>query len=258
VDMAEFTENQPNDASLPCLKNILIIFAMQAEAQPLIDHLQLTETTEAIKGPWPSKIFSGTHKECYVNVVLNGKDSRHNVDLVGTNAATLTTYLAIQAISPTLIINAGTAGGFRKKGAAVGDVFLSTAFRNHDRRIPIPGFLEWGIGHIDSFSTEQLQKDLGFKAGVVTTGNSLDYVARDLEIMAENDASVKDMEAAAIAAIADLFNIPFFALKVITDIVDGERPTEEEFLENLGVAASSLQQAVPKVIDYISTGNTLL
>ena len=69
--------------------------------------------------------------------------------------------------------------------------------------------------------------------------------------MLENDASVKDMEAAAIAWVAEETKTPFFALKVVTDIVDGDRPTQEEFLENLGSAAKSLQVALPKLIDYI-------
>jgi hypothetical protein len=33
-----------------------------------------------------------------------------------------------------------TCGGFQQKGAAIGDVFLTTGVANHDRRIPIPGF----------------------------------------------------------------------------------------------------------------------
>ena len=63
---------------------------------------------------------------------------------------------------------------------------------------------------------------------------------------------MKDMEAAAIAWVADLSQTPFFALKIVTDIVDGERPTHEEFLENLGTAAVSLQQTLPKVLDFVS------
>ena len=35
--------------------------------------------------------------------------------------------------------------------------------------------------------------------------------------------------------------MPFLALKAITDIVDGERPAQEEFLENLHMAAQALQ-----------------
>ena len=60
------------------------------------------------------------------------------MDQVGTVPAALTTYLAIQAFQPDIVISTGTAGGFRAKGAAIADVFVSTGMVNHDRRIPIP------------------------------------------------------------------------------------------------------------------------
>jgi 5'-methylthioadenosine nucleosidase len=65
------------------------------------------------------------------------------------------------------------------------------------------------------------------------------------------DASVKDMEAAAIAWTAALSDTPFIALKVVTDIVDGDRPTEVEFFENLAKAATSLQVMIPKVVEFV-------
>lgn len=65
------------------------------------------------------------------------------------------------------------------------------------------------------------------------------------------DASVKDMEAAAIAWTAALSNTPFIAVKVVTDIVDGDRPTEVEFFENLATAATSLQVMIPKVVEFV-------
>lgn len=36
--------------------------------------------------------------------------------------------------------------------------------------------------------------------------------------MTTTDASVKDMEAAAVAWAAELYSVPYFALKVVTDI----------------------------------------
>ena len=59
------------------------------------------------------------------------------------------------------------------------------------------------------------------------------------------------MEAAAIAWVAENFRVPFVALKVVTDIVDGDKPTEIEFFENLGAAAIKLQASIPKVIEYV-------
>jgi 5'-methylthioadenosine nucleosidase len=37
----------------------------------------------------------------------------------------------------------------------------------------------------------------------------------------------------------------------VTDIVDGEKPTEEEFLENLHSASVKLQEVLPQAIDYV-------
>jgi 5'-methylthioadenosine nucleosidase len=59
------------------------------------------------------------------------------------------------------------------------------------------------------------------------------------------------MEAASIAWVAEYSKTPFVCIKVVTDIVDGERPTHEEFLENLSTAAKSLQEVVPKIIDFM-------
>lgn len=57
------------------------------------------------------------------------------------------------------------------------------------RRIPIPGFKEFGVGDHESHPTPALLKELGFKHGVVTTGNSFDHTEMDDKIMEENGKS---------------------------------------------------------------------
>lgn len=64
---------------------------------------------------------------------------------------------AKQRLHPDLVINAGTAGGFGAKGAAIGDVFVSSLIHNHDRRIPIPGYEAYGIGEYHSVPTVSLR-----------------------------------------------------------------------------------------------------
>ena len=68
----------------------------------------------------------------------------------------------------------------------------------------------------------------------------MDFVQEDLNNMEKQGAVVKEMEAAGIAWSAHLFETPFFALKSVTDIVDGGRVAQEEFLENLSAAAKAL------------------
>lgn len=79
------------------------------------------------------------------------------------------------------------------------------------------------------------------QAGVVSSSNSLGYSDDDMKQMLANDAAVKEMEGAAIAWAAHLYGTPVLALKSITDIVDGDRPPQEEFLENLQKAALALK-----------------
>jgi 5'-methylthioadenosine nucleosidase len=75
---------------------------------------------------------------------------------VGTVAAAVNTHIGLSRIHPDILINAGTAGGFRRKGAEIGDVFITTNIRHHDRRIPIPGFEEFSRGHYSSTTTPNL------------------------------------------------------------------------------------------------------
>lgn len=240
------------------ISNVVIAIAMEAEASPFVNHLNLHPDTSFFPSETPFHAFRGKHNNCNLTVITNGKDEVHGtgVDNVGTVPASVATFLALQKMKTDadpahLLINAGTCGGFARKGAEIGDVFLTTAVANHDRRIAIPDFTPYGIGRIESTSVENLASHLNAKLGICTTGNSLDFHELDTHHMLANDASVKDMEAAAIAWAAEIWDTPHFGVKVVTDIVDGEKPSHEEFLENLGTAANSLQDALPKVIDYV-------
>lgn len=236
------------------IKNVVIAVAMEEEASPFVSHLGLEADDDFFPPETPFKAFRGDHKGCALTVVTNGQDSVYGTGMqnVGTVPASLATFLALQKAKDTdLLVNAGTCGGFGAKGAAVGDVYVTTGVAHHDRRIPIPPYVPYGVGALECTPAAGLAAVLGAKTGVCTTGNSLDSVEADNELMRANDASVKDMEAAAIAWTCALHNTPHFGIKVVTDIVDGDKPTEEEFMENLASAAKSLQTALPKVIDYV-------
>jgi 5'-methylthioadenosine nucleosidase len=142
-------------SSSPLIKHVLIVIAMEAEAAPLLEKLKLSIIPSVAKNS-PCLMYSGCYKGCTVSVVTNGKSSKFGVDNVGTVPAALTTFLAINQLSPDLVINAGTAGGFKKKGAAIGDAFICTHMMNHDRRIPIPGFTEYGTGSYSAFPTPNI------------------------------------------------------------------------------------------------------
>ncbi|KAJ1283593.1 hypothetical protein BS78_03G139900 [Paspalum vaginatum] len=237
------------------ISKVLIVMAMEAEAMPLVNNFKLVEapaheSTFPKGAPWLR--YHGNYKGVHIDLVRPGKDIVYGVDSVGTLPAALLTYSSVQTLKPDLIVNAGTAGGFNAKGARVGDVYLASGVAFHDRRIPIPAFDMYGVGARKTFGTPNILKELNLKAGKLTTGNSLDMSPKDEEMIRSNDATIKDMEGAAVAYVADMFSTPTIFVKAVTDIVDGEKPTAEEFLMNLIAVTAKLELAVVKVIDFIS------
>ena len=61
----------------------------------------------------PFLAYSGEHSGVSVDVVMPGKCTEHGVDNVGTVPSAVLAYAALEAFQPDLLINAGTAGGFK-------------------------------------------------------------------------------------------------------------------------------------------------
>jgi nucleoside phosphorylase len=233
-------------------KRIVLIIAVETEARPIIDGLGLNHKGKLLS-PLPMEFYEGRHNSLNIDLITSGKCDRFNVDNVGPQAAILNAATAIGRLQPDLIINPGTAGGFVSAGARIGDVYLSyPMICYHDRRIPIPGFDAYGIGSYYCFDTRGIAKSLGLKTGIVSTGSSLDYTDKDLELIKSYGGVVKEMEAASIAWVADLYKTPFFAVKSITDLVDNSTPTEEEYLRNLTSASIALSREVVRIIKYFA------
>lgn len=224
---------------------------MQAEANLLIERLNLTEDLSFAPG-LPMRAWTSFSDHLNICIAVNGKDHQMELDLIGTQAATLTTHLAVEYFKPDMIISAGTAGGFARKGAQIGDVYLSyPRIVFHDRRIDIPGWDKQGKGLFESWDTRKMANDLNLKTGIVTTGNSLDMPAIDEEYIENLGGEIKEMEAAAVAWVASLHHIPMFCIKAITDLVDSEHPTHEQFNKNLSLAVNHLTESAINVINYI-------
>ena len=197
------------------------------------------------------KTISGD--DVLLHLVWNGKCQIHSCNLVATTAAGVAAYAALQVFQPDLVISAGTAGGFGELGACIGDVYVSTKCIFHARRIPIcvPDknfrykdkiFEEYGFGHFRSPPLNGLAKAIGVKQGIVSSSDCLDCSDIDLQLLRSEGAVVKEMEAAAVAWVCQVLGKPFFALKSITDIVDGAMESEKEFYLNLMLASNNLQE----------------
>lgn len=233
------------------MNNIVYIVAMQAEAQPFIDAFGIKEQ-EAFFAPLPCRLYSAEIAPGkMLHVVLNGQ--QHGSDLVGCEAASVATLAAIQRLQPDLVINSGTCGGFKNKGANIADVYIGDSVMFHDRRVP--GDDAWGTQALGNYPVWEgataLASVLGYKTGKVTTGSSLDMQPCDFDIITANSGELKDMEGAAVAFVCSLFKVPILFVKSVTDLCDNGAETYEEFSRNLAAASEALRHANSRIIDHL-------
>ncbi|OVA04913.1 Nucleoside phosphorylase domain [Macleaya cordata] len=257
-----------NKAEEKPISTIVIVIAMQEEAVPLVNKFNLSEDLDPVTSgkviSWNLSICWSFLKEslgsdimefteCWEWDIVSNQcggrplDNDKNVSLVYCNPRMVMS--ADQALQPDLIINAGTAGGFKARGASVGDVYIASDVAFHDRRIPIPVFDLYGIGARRTFSTPNLLKELNLKVGKLSTGDSLDMSPEDEASITANDATLKDMEA---SFLSYLLSVPAIFIKAVTDIIDGDKPTAEEFRQNLAAVTVELDRLVTQVVDFIS------
>lgn len=233
------------------IEKIALVLAMDDEAKPIIDRFKMKKVNPVTLGfheklqveSYQAKIGD---KEIYL--IKNGKDPINGVDRVGTQAAAVTTYALIAALKPHLIISAGTAGGL--KNADIGDVYISNSQIVYcDRVISLHKYKEYGEGHFNYLSIPEIAKPLGIKLGKIATGNSLDPSKRDLVELKRLGADVVDMEAAAIAEVAQRFDVPFIALKTVTNFLNTE--LHMDFLKNYKIAVSNLSKKIGLLIPIL-------
>jgi len=240
------------------IKNIVILMAMQEEANLLISSLNLVENKTVLSEMLPFRCFQIKLAKSHLSLITSGIDHRNQVDNIGCEAATLMAYESIGQLDPDILISAGTAGGFSDKGAEIGSVYASdNYFIFHDRVVPLPGFRESAIGRFPAANIGKMINDLALQSGIISTGSSLEKNVKDNHILGEHPVVAKEMEAAAIAWVAMLHDIPMFAIKSITNLVDQENQSETEFVKNFDYSVKCLHDKLLKVINYLQ-GRSLI
>ena len=222
---------------------VVVQFAMEGEATPFL----ATRAFQAVadEGPYGFSF----HRSGDLVVAIAGPHARFGVDRIGSVPAALLTDAVIRRWRPSKVINAGTAGGFEAQGTKIGDVFLGDEVAVfHDRRIPLGNFEAMGRGHFPVQCDRALAARLGLKVGIVSSGDSLDCTPDDARQLRELGASVKEMEAAAIAWVCEHHRVPLVLLKAITDFVDHAAPTADQFVTNYELAVQRLTGALSRFV----------
>ena len=127
---------------------ILVVVAMEKEALPIIKELNVVRSDIQINEKLRACIYTKTEGSDTIYILVNGKDKLHHTDLLGSGIIPSVT-LAINALTPDMIINVGSAGGFGKRGAKRHEVYLSDGvFQFHDHLFgPDTYHTPYGIGN---------------------------------------------------------------------------------------------------------------
>lgn len=231
--------------------HICYIIAMQAEAQPFIDTFHVEEQEGAF-APLPCRLYQAVFEgEKKLSIVTLGQ--QHERDLVGCEAASVATLAAVEKLHPDLVVNSGTCGGWARKGADIGKVYVADGVMFHDRRVP--GDDKWdtqGLGNYPVWERSAEMADrLALETGKVTTGSSLDLQPCDEVIIEREGGELKDMEGAAVAFVCSLTGVPVMLIKSVTDLCDDSAPTLDSFLKNLRLASERLAEVNRKAVELL-------
>lgn len=173
------------------------------------------------------------------------------------NAAMATTIL-LERYEPNTIINIGSAGGVDST-LQVGDVVIGDTLVHHDvdvtafdyeyGQVPqLPRFFssdETLIEHARSILTKM---NVQMKVGLIATGDSFMHDETVIEKMKEVFPTVLavEMEGAAIAQVCHQYNVPFLAVRSLSDIAGSDSPIS--FDQFLTVAAKNATDLLTQLI----------
>lgn len=101
--------------------SLAILCALELEADPIVRLLEMHEHQYVFDSRLRLRFFV-SKRFPDICLVLFGKCPRTNVDRIGTQIASLVTWETIRQIKPASIASVGTAGGFKAKGAQIGDI----------------------------------------------------------------------------------------------------------------------------------------
>ncbi len=249
----EHKQTKTDPTHFPVLKKIFIQFAMRIEAEPFLAKINAVPIFPLWSKGLPFITYEGSYRNLNFMVGIAGVDPRHDVDSIGSVPAAVLAQLAIQNLTPDLLLNAGTCGGFQSKGHQMGQVMIGTEYvAFHHRRINIPKMHAYGIGKYPVCHSEKLREYLGLKTGIVTTGDALDCSKEDQAFIQANGGTLKEMEGAGIGWVCSYSKTPLLLLKTVTDYVDHPTDTAEQFFKNYKASVENLTQDLFRILEYLS------
>jgi len=216
-----------------------IIGAMPEELSHILG-LMLDQTKETIH----HKVFyKGKIHDQEVVVVLAG---------IGKVNAALTTSLLLSNFPCKEVINIGVAGG--QHGVKQEDIVIGERIVHHDVDVTAfgkyvhgqvpndPPFYKANKAMVDRAKKAIKDLDFSFKIGMIASGDQFVYSPQILNKINQTyeDIYAIEMEAAAIAQVANYYQTPFVIFRSISDVIGEENQhlSFDEFLEKAALKAS--------------------
>lgn len=229
---------------------IAIIGAMEEEVTLLRDHIENQEQT-VIAG---CEFTSGKMENAEVVLLRSG---------IGKVNAAMSTTLLLEVFKPDVVINTGSAGGFHPD-LNVGDVVISSEVRHHDVDVTVFGYEYGQVPQLPAaFIADEKLVEIAEKAateisdiqvvkGLIATGDSFMNDPTRVEFVRGKfkDLQAVEMEAAAIAQVAQQFNTPFVIIRSLSDIAGKESNISfEQYLEKAAVNSANLVMKIVKAVN---------
>lgn len=152
-----------------------------------------------------------------------------------TNAVTYTQML-IDHFKPACVFNLGIAGGL-KQGLKPADIVIGEFYSHHDVKI---NQMEELFPYISKFETNELLLDFVsenmeevIKGGIVSGERFVESNEQRDQIIRDFGASAVDMESSAIAHCCYINQLPFMAIRGISDLADDSAKDTYDFNEKL-------------------------
>lgn len=192
---------------------------------------------------------------------LHGKEVVLLESGIGKVNVAIATTLLLEKFAVECVINTGSAGGV-KMDAQIGDIVISESVTYHD--VDVTGF-GYSLGQVPGLpavfeSDVSLVKkvehvldvaEISYFKGQIVTGDSFVNRSEQIAKIKEGfgDAVALEMEAASVAQVCHIANVPFIVVRALSDIAGIESHISfEEFLPIAALASSQMISELIKII----------
>lgn len=152
-------------------------------------------------------------KDEVIPINLKNSEVKYIITGVGKTRAAMKLTEAICLQRPDLVLNIGTSGSLDH---GVGEVFVCNRFIDRDYQlVTLPG-IEYELDFSSLPEIKAIMQKWDISPYFVGTCNTGDGFVTEADSV---NGNVVDMEAFALATVCKEFNIPFLAVKYITDII---------------------------------------